>query len=298
MPIKQQILCLSLILLTLAGLTSASAQDLSERTVTDDRGKQISFAKPPKRIVSLLPSLTETVCALGACDRLVGTDRFSNWPMHVEGLPKLGGLEDIQVERLYALNPDLVLLAASHRVIERLESLGLTVLALESRSLEDIKRVTSILGSVLERENEASALLSSTQLETTKAAKLISTQWQGARAYFEIASDPFAAGEASFIGELLSSLGLRNIVPSALGPFPKLNPEFIVRENPDIILGSQSAVDSMSTRPGWNNLNALKSEHTCGFNREQFDVMARPGPRLGEAVAHIAQCISNFPLSK
>lgn len=298
MPTKQIILCLSLVLLSLADLTSVSAQELAERTITDDRGKPISFASPPTRIVSLLPSLTETVCALGACDRLVGTDRFSNWPMHVSNLPKLGGLQDVQVERLYALNPDLVLLATSHRVIDRLESLGLTVVALESRSLDDIERVTNILGSVLELESEANAMLASTQLKVSNAAELVSTQWQDARVYFEIASDPFAAGEISFIGELLSALGLNNIVPSTLGPFPKLNPEFIVRENPDIILGSETAIDSMSTRPGWNTLDALKNQHTCGFKIEQFDVIARPGPRLGEAAVHIAQCISNLPPGK
>ncbi len=298
MPIKQIILCLSLVLLSLADLTSVSAQELAERTVTDDRGKPISFASPPTRIVSLLPSLTETVCALGACDRLVGTDRFSNWPMHVSNLPKLGGLQDVQVERLYALNPDLVLLATSHRVIDRLESLGLTVVALESRSLDDIERVTNILGSVLELESEANAMLASTELKISNAAELVSTQWQDARVYFEIASDPFAAGETSFIGELLGALGLSNIVPSTLGPFPKLNPEFIVRENPDIILGSETAIDSMSTRPGWNTLDALKNQYTCGFKIEQFDVIARPGPRLGEAAVHIAQCISNLPSGK
>src|SRR5512139_1064477 len=76
--------------------------------LADDRGVAFAAAQAPRRIVSLLPSLTESVCALGGCDRLVGTDRFSNWPEPVQHLPKLGGLEDAQVERIVALRPDVV----------------------------------------------------------------------------------------------------------------------------------------------------------------------------------------------
>ena len=75
----------------------------------------LAVAAPPQRIVSLVPGLTESVCALGACARLVGTDRYSNWPASVAALPKLGGLDDAQVERIAALKPDLVLIAPSAR---------------------------------------------------------------------------------------------------------------------------------------------------------------------------------------
>jgi len=85
--------------------------------VRDDRGAALLFPAPPARIVSLVPSLTESVCALGACARLVGTDRYSNWPAEVLKLPKLGGLDDAQVERIAALAPDVVLAAPSARIV-------------------------------------------------------------------------------------------------------------------------------------------------------------------------------------
>ena len=114
--------------LTLASVlgTVLAASALASTTaieVTDDRGHVVRLPAPARRIVSLLPSLTETVCALGGCDRIVGVDRFSNWPTQVEKLPRLGGLEDAQVERIVALKPDVVLAASSARVIDRLEAL-------------------------------------------------------------------------------------------------------------------------------------------------------------------------------
>ena len=126
-----------------------AAQPAAAPSVQDDRGRTIVLRATPQRIVSLLPSLTETVCELGACERLVGTDRYSNWPAAVRGLPKLGGLEDAQVERIAALKPDLILVANAPRLIERLESLGLPVLMLIPHSLDDARRVAGIVGAAL-----------------------------------------------------------------------------------------------------------------------------------------------------
>src|SRR4029079_11359358 len=86
---------------------------VAQLALRDDRGVTVKLERSPRRIVSLLPSLTETVCALGACDRLVGTDRFSNWPDSAAALPKLGGIEDAHIERIVALKPDVVLASTS-----------------------------------------------------------------------------------------------------------------------------------------------------------------------------------------
>src|ERR1035437_10244369 len=118
--------------------------------LTDDRGVTLRFDAAPRRIVSLLPSLTETVCALGQCQRLVGVDQFSNWPASVRSLPQLGGLEDAPIEAIVALKPDVVLLAASARVTARLESLGIKVLALEPKNFADVQRVLHQVGVLLD----------------------------------------------------------------------------------------------------------------------------------------------------
>ena len=103
--------------------------------------------QPPQRIVTLLPSLTETVCELGACDRLVGVDDYSNWPAPVRALPHVGGLEDASIERIVALKPDLVLLSdLLARAARGWKALGLQVLALEPKTLADVQRVLGSSG--------------------------------------------------------------------------------------------------------------------------------------------------------
>lgn len=263
--------------------------------VTDDRGVQLRFEQPPARIVTLLPSLTETLCELGGCGRLLGTDRFSNWPAAVQALPKLGGLEDTLVERLFALKPDLVLVSKAARVIDRLESLGLRVMALESQSLADTRRAATVLGQVLGQPEAGPALMARIDARIQAAAARIPPAWRGARVYFEVSAAPYAAGEASFLGEVITRLGLAHAVPAALGPFPKLNPEFIVRARPELIMASRSNVQGMAQRPGWGALQALALGHVCGFDSVHNDVLVRPGPRLAEAAEIIAGCVAALP---
>ena len=259
--------------------------------VTDDRGRTLVLSQPAQRIVSLLPSLTETVCALGACARLVGTDRYSNWPVAVLGLPKLGGLEDAQVERIVRLKPDLVLLAGSARAIDRLESVGLKVLALEPKSFAETRQVIRSVAAALGQPAQAELLWAGIEQRIQAAAARVPPALRGQRVYFEVSSAPYAAGEASFVGELLARLGLANIVPAAMGPFPKLSPEFVVRAQPDLLMASQRELAAMPGRPGWAAIKALQRQRSCGFTDAAGDVLMRPGPRLAEGAGQIADCL-------
>jgi iron complex transport system substrate-binding protein len=260
-------------------------------TLRDDRGVAVTFAGAPARIVSLLPSLTESVCALGACARVVGTDRFSNWPASVAALPKLGGIEDAQIERVVALKPDVVLVSSSARVTDRLEGLGLKVMALESRSHADVRRTLTLLAQMLGAPTEGERVWSAIERETAAATARVPVRLRGKRVYFEIDVTPYGAGPGSFIGETLARLGLDNALPPALGPFPKLNPEFVVRQKPDLIMAGQVALAEMPRRPGWNSLRALHAHQTCGFPSERYELIVRPGPRMGEAAAVLADCL-------
>jgi iron complex transport system substrate-binding protein len=260
--------------------------------VVDDRGRAVSLAAPVRRVVSLLPSSTESVCALGACDRLVGVDRWSDFPAQAAALPRLGGLEDTLVERVVALRPDLVLAASSSRALARLESLGLTVLALEPRSFGDTRRVLESIARALGLDGGGEALWRSIEARIDAAAARVPASVRGARVYFEVSEAPHAAGEASFVGETLARLGLRNVVPASLGPFPLLNPEFVVRSAPELVIGGTRNVASMAGRPGWAAIPALRERRTCALDPARYDVVVRPGPRLAEAAESIADCIA------
>ncbi|RDI21270.1 iron complex transport system substrate-binding protein [Pseudacidovorax intermedius] len=265
--------------------------------VVDERGAIVRLAQPPQRIVTLLPSLTETVCVLGACERLVGVDRYSNWPAPVHNLPQVGGGIDPNVEAVVALKPDLVLLAKSSRVVDRLQALGLKVAVLEPKTQADVERVMAKVGTLLGQPG-APALWQRLQGELDAAAQSVPPARRGQRVYFEVNNGPYAAGESSFMGETLARLGARNIVPAAMGPFPKLNPEFVVRADPDLIMVSVRSAAGMEQRPGWAGIRAVRDGRICRFSAAQADVLVRPGPRMGEAARLMADCLSGRPLAE
>ena len=115
---------------------------------------------------------------------------------------------------------------------------------------------------------------------------------RGKSVYFEIGNGPYAAGAASFIGQTLARLGMANIVPASMGPFPLLNPEFVVRARPDVVMAPARELAAMSARPGWGGLAALHGR-SCGFDPERYELLVRPGPRLGEAAEVLADCLQS-----
>ncbi len=263
--------------------------------LTDDRGVSVTFAQSPQRIVSLLPSLTESVCAMEQCQRLVGVDRYSNYPASVKRLPMLGGGLDPNIEGIVALRPDVVLLATSSRASQRLESLGIKVVALEPRSHADVRRVLKKIGQLLEIPDEQGAdrLWRIIDTSVSAAAQSLPAKVRDVRVYFEVNRGPYAAGETSFIGETLTRLGVKNIVPAALGPFPRLNPEFVVRANPDVIMVGSRSMQSMAAYPGWGSIKAVREQRICVFGIDESDVVVRPGPRMAEAARIMAKCLED-----
>lgn len=275
--------------LLLALLVGAGAAQALQ--VTDDRGVVVTLPQAPQRIVSLLPSLTETVCELGQCQRLVGVDRYSNFPASVQKLPQVGGGLDPNIEAIVALKPDVVLMATSSRVGERLQALGIKVVALEPKRHADVQRVMLKLGQLLEVP-DAARIWRAIDAGVSAAAQSLPAGVRGTRVYFEVNQGPYAAGEVSFIGETLTRLGVKNIVPAKLGPFPKLNPEYIVRANPDLIMIGQRSADGLTTRPGWQSIRALREQRVCIFPADEADMLVRPGPRMAEAARLMAKCLT------
>jgi iron complex transport system substrate-binding protein len=258
--------------------------------VTDDRGVVVAFDHPPQRVISLLPSLTESICALGKCGALVGVDRFSNWPKSIQDLPKLGGMGDVNIERIVQLKPDVVVLEKASPVISRLNGLGIKTFASDVKSMGDEERTLKNLDAIFGTA-ESGRVWNQIQQQVMRANRQLSLLHKNIHVYFEVNPTPFAAGRTSFIGEILSNLDLINIIPDSLGPFPKINPEFVVQVKPEIILLTGSTVADIQKRPGWSSIPAVSKNRICVFTAEQNDVLVRPGPRMGEAALIISQCI-------
>ena len=288
-PIKRILIVVAVLLaLLLLMFGTAQAQGVQ---LTDDRGRAVALARTPQRIVSLLPSLAETVCALDQCQRLVGVDRYTNWPESVRKLPQVGGGLDPNIEAVVALRPDVVLMATSSRAAARLEALGIAVVALEPKTHADMQRVLGKVGQLLGVQ-DAQRVWRATDAGVQAAAQSLPPAARGARVYFEVNPGPYGAGPGSFIGETLARLGARNILPATLGPFPKLNPEFVVRANPDLIMVGARSAEGLAARPGWASMRALREQRLCVFSPEQSDVLIRPAPRMPEAARLMAACLA------
>ena len=294
----KQFAAAALLVCGLAGALSVAAQSVQ---ITDARGAQVQLAKPPQRIVSLLPSLTESLCALGGCERLVGVDRYSNWPAHVKTVPVVGGGLDPNIEAIVALKPDLVLVSMASRAIARMEALGLKVVALEPRTHEEARTVMQKIGQLLALPptQGADRVWAAIEADLNKAAASVPGAMRGQRVYFEASRGPYAAGEKSFIGQTLTRLHLRNVVDARQGPFPRLNPEYVVKQDPDLLMaGERSWKNGMPEYPGWAQMRAVKQGAICSFTPEESDILVRPGPRMAEGAQLIARCLKGLAVKQ
>jgi iron complex transport system substrate-binding protein len=177
--------------------------------------------------------------------------------------------------------------------------LGIQVVALNTQQHADVQRLLAVVARLLGLESQGSDAHPSgpvsqrfwQQLQSevkTAAAKLPA---RPIKVYFEVSNGPYAASASSFIGETLTLLGVRNVVPATMGPFPKINPELVVRADPDVIMLSESRLAQLEQRPGWSQLRALRHHQVCVFTSAQADMMVRPGPRLAEAARVMVQCL-------
>lgn len=263
--------------------------------LADARHKTVALPAPAQRIVSLQPSFTESVCALGGCHTLVGVDRFSVFPAQVVGTTTVGSLRDPDIERIVALRPDVVLSRPNHKVNERLEALGVRVLALQAQTYDDMAQELETVAQLLGQPGRGTQLWQQTRARVAQFQQHMPAAWQGKKVYFELHSGMAAAGEASFIGQTLQQLGLVNIAGRDLPMYPKLSPEYVVRANPDLIITMADLPVPPTARQGWQHTAALKANRYCRIPNAEFDVMVRPGPRIDEAAKHIVQCLQRLP---
>lgn len=281
----------TLLITTLLWLATALASPYP-LTLTDELGYTLTLTGEPQRVVSMLPSHTETVCALNGCLTLVGIDGFSAGIPNAGDLPALGGgLFGFNLEAIVALEPDLVLVSEFGELAGALRQTGLTVYAGSPQSFEDAFAFFEIIGQLVNRQEEAAQLATSVRAEIAAVTAAVAGRTPPT-VYYELDATPFSVGPGSFIGVLIAKAGGQNIVPAELGDFPMLDPESIVSADPDIIvLASHPHGESAATiaaRPGWATLTAVVEGAIIELTSDQVNLINRPGPNLGAAVRLLA----------
>lgn len=277
-----------LLSLTLFSTAAATKYPL---TITDDLGRTITIKAEPKRIIAMLPSHTETLFALGAGGKLVGIDKYSNYPKDAtDKLTKVGSAFSPDLEKILALKPDLVLAdeSKSSKLVQKLEAAGLTVYGGSAQTYNDTFEKMAVLGKITNHEADATRLITRTRSDLNALQKSV-LGLPKVSVYYEVDPAPYSVGPNSFIGMLINKAGGQTIIPASLGDFPKIDPELIVKANPQVIVGLTP--DDARKRPGWANLNAVKNGRVYKPTSEENDALSRPGPRLPVALRALIKMI-------
>jgi iron complex transport system substrate-binding protein len=263
--------------------------------VVDDAGRSIELAGPARRIVSLVPSVTGTIVALGAADRLVARTRYDRDPALAE-LPSLGGGLDPSIEGIVALAPDLVVAwnARDDRaLVPRLLDAGISVYAAEIQDttaiFATIERIGVLLGEQVRADSLAGALR-----DTLRAVALDVPVGTRPRALYLIAGDPpRTAGPGTFIGQALSIAGADPAFPEIPDDWPTISLEAVVARAPDLIVLPVGAdlprLEALAREPGWQDVPAIRAGRVVEIDA---DLLARPGPELGRAARVLRQRLS------
>ena len=272
-------------------------------TVTDDAGRELELPDEPERIVSLAPSNTEIVCALDACDRLVGVTDFDDYPASVAEIDKVVIQASVDVELVVAAEPDLVLAAGNEltpsAVIEQLTELGLPVLVLYPESLDEVYADIRLIGMALDRADEADALVAGIEERVAQVVAAVEGADRPVTLYevFHSEGTTFTAGEGSFLASLLDLAGAEPLTGDAQGA---IDNEALVAADPQlIVLGAASydpslgdpetALRTVSARPGWGELRAVRDGAVVPYLDDI--VTTRPGPRIVDGLEALARAI-------
>jgi iron complex transport system substrate-binding protein len=276
-----------------------AAESAWPMTITDDLGRQVTLESRPQRIVSLLPSNTEILFAVGAGEQVVGVTSYCNYPPEAASRPQIGGIttQSISSEAVVALEPDLVLASgAQQELIPVLMDAGLTVVALEPARLADIYANLQLVGQLTGHPQEAEAIVADMRRRAEAVQAKIAAVPESKRPtiFYEVWDEPLmTAGPQTFIGQLIELAGGRNIFAGVQEDWPQVSPEVIVQANPAVILGPTShaealAADQIKNRPGWANIAAVQNNR---LNLLDQDMVSRPGPRLIIVLEEIARAL-------
>lgn len=270
----------------------ADAAPVYPLTVTDATGTQLTFEKAPEKVVTLVPSETEIMFAIGAGDAVVGVDDNSNYPAEAASKAKVGGME-ANIEAIVALQPDLVLASSSMNgpAVEKLRGLNLTVLATDPKTYDEVINKIGQIGAIMDKPDEA--------LEVANHMKDVRQQVQDAvkdaakpKVYLEF-SPGWTVGKGEFLDEIITLAGGTNIADQA--SWYEIDPEKVIEQNPDVIVyaslnvkeGEKNPIlDAIEKRPGWEAIAAIQNQKL--YEVEQ-DPLVRVGPRMAEGLLEVAK---------
>ncbi len=272
------------------------------RMVTDQTGRQVDVPERPKRLVSLAPSITETLYALGLGDRLVGDTDYCEYPPEARDIPHVGSILNPNLERIVALRPDLVLGSPEANRIEtadRLGRLGIPLYGVTAHTMDETLFSIEDLGRVLNREAEARRLVEQLRQRIAAVEHRVAGR-RPPKVLFVVWYRPLTtAGRRTFVDDVIRRAGGVSITDDLPGEWPRMSLEEALRRNPDVILFPRSEsfapdLDEFQRLPGWRDLRAVRDRRLYFVS----DTIIRPSPRLVNALEEVAGILHPPPSGK
>ncbi|MGD0878921.1 MAG: cobalamin-binding protein [Anaerolineales bacterium] len=269
-------------------------------TLTDDLGRNVVLPSPAQHIVSLAPSNTEILFAVGAGSQVVGRDTLSDYPPQAKAVADIGGsMGNFNTEAIVALHPDLVLVAEINapELVASLEKLGLTVYYLKNPvTLEGMYANLETVGTLTGHAADAATLVASLKARVAAVDAKVATAISRPSVYYELdgtdPTKPYTSGGGTFVDQLIQRAGGVNVFTQLKDQWPQISLEQLLVDNPQIIILGDSAYgetpDKVIARSGWGNLQAVKNKQVFPFDD---NLVSRPGPRLVDGLEALARLI-------
>ncbi len=269
---------------------------LSAKTVKDQLGRTVAVPGNPQRIVSLAPSITEIVFALGKGDLLKGATQFSDYPEEAETIPRVGSYVNLNLEKIVALKPDLCIAVKDgnpRSVAKRLELLNIPVYAVDPRNLESVMETFLEVGGLINAPEKATMIVQKMRARITKVESLVRTADDTPRVFYQIGISPIvSAGTNTFIHELIEMAGGENLAKGPV-PYPRFSREKVISLVPEVFIITSMARGEVQERvkakwQRWDTLPAIKNDRIHFVDSDVFD---RPGPRLVDGLEILVKII-------
>lgn len=291
------VLGLILLLLLLAGCgrqeqaTPTGKQDSYPLTLKDSFNREVKIDKAPQRIVSLAPSNTEILFALGLGDKIVGVTKYCDYPAEARTKEQVGGFSDPSVEKIVSLKPDLVVATGMHeKVVKQLEELKIPVLAVNPKQFDEVYATIELLGKATGTQKKAAEVVAQMKARVEDIAKKVSGKGQP-KVFYEVWDEPLmTAGPGTFINDLIVRAGGTNIAADAQKAYPEYSLELLLQRDPEIIIfpSGKNTPEKIMSRPGWQNITAVKNKRVIMVDG---NLVSRPGPRLVDGLELFARAI-------
>ncbi|MCH7567019.1 MAG: cobalamin-binding protein [Nitrospirae bacterium] len=269
--------------------------NLAPRTFVDDLGRKIYLAKPPTRIVSLAPSITEILFAIGLDEQIVGVTQFCNYPPQAKAKPKVGYTRP-NLETIVALQPHLILAPREYLradILDKLEQLKIPVYVLEAKTVEDIFSHIRTIGRMVNRSEAADSLAAETRRRVSDV-KSRTENLTRRRLLYVINTHPLVTvGPGSFIDHLIELAGGSNVAAHAPTPYPRLSMEEVLKGDPELILFPVGGAEGIpeSEQELWRRWTTVSAVKHGEFHHINPDLLNRPGPRIAEGLETLARII-------